>query len=205
METQTHQTSTTPTATRSTWAIDPAHSHVQFAVRHLVVSTVKGRFGDVSGTITLDEQHLARSSIDVEIDAATVDTREERRDAHLRSADFLGVERFPTITFRSTRVEPGRGDAFRVVGDLTIRGVTRRVVLDNTSLAVRRILKGRDREETDAFHGFRGSYPFHADFCAPSRGNEKGSAEGGVRYARGLFFRPRPDWIDLVAAWALKP
>ena len=130
METQTHQTPTTAMATRSTWSIDPAHSHVQFAVRHLVVSTVKGRFGDVGGTIALDEQHLAGSSVEVEIDAATVDTREERRDAHLRSADFLDVERFPTITFRSTRVEPGRGDAFRVVGDLTIHGVTRQVVLE---------------------------------------------------------------------------
>ena len=113
METQTHQTSPIAMAMRSTWAIDPAHSHVQFAVRHLVVSTVKGRFGSVSGTITLDEQHLASSSVDVEIDAATVDTREERRDAHLRSADFLDVERFPTISFRGTRVEPGRGAAFR--------------------------------------------------------------------------------------------
>jgi polyisoprenoid-binding protein YceI len=130
METQTHQTPTTALATRSTWAIDPAHSHVQFAVRHLVVSTVKGRFGDVSGTITLDEQHLAGSSVDVEIDAATVDTREERRDAHLRSADFFDVERFPTITFRSSRVEPGRGAALRIVGDLTIHGVTRQVELE---------------------------------------------------------------------------
>ncbi len=130
METLTHQTPTIPMATRSTWTIDPAHSHVQFAVRHLVVSTVKGRFGHLSGTITLDEQHFAGSSVEVEIDAATIDTREEQRDAHLRSADFLDVERFPTITFRSTRVEPGRGDAFRIVGDLTIRGVTRQVVLE---------------------------------------------------------------------------
>ena len=130
METQTHQTSTTVLATRSTWAIDPVHSHVQFAVRHLVVSTVKGRFGDVSGTIVLDEQRLAGSSVDVEIDAATIDTREGQRDAHLRSADFLDVEHFPTITFHSTGVEPGRGGALRIAGDLTIRGVTRRVELE---------------------------------------------------------------------------
>lgn len=130
METQIHQTSTIAMATRSTWAIDPAHSTAQFAVRHLMVSTVRGRFDRVSGTITLDEQHLANSSVEVEIDAATIDTREERRDAHLRSADFLDVERFPTIAFRSTGVEPGRGGAFRILGDLTIRGVTRRAVLE---------------------------------------------------------------------------
>lgn len=130
METLTQQTSTTATATQSTWAIDPAHSNVQFAVRHLMISTVRGRFFGVGGTITLDEQNLAGSSVVVEIDAATIDTREERRDTHLRSADFLDAARFPTNTFRSTRVEPRRGDAFRIVGDLTIRGVTRQVVLE---------------------------------------------------------------------------
>jgi transposase len=78
-------------------------------------------------------------------------------------------------------------------------GVPRRVVLDNTSLAVKRVHKGRDREETDAFHGFRGSYPFHADFCAPRKGNEKGSVEGAVRYLRGLVFRPRPEVESLEA------
>ncbi len=129
METLTRQTATTTTTTRGIWVIDPAHSSVQFAVRHLLVSTVRGRFGGLGGTITLDEQDLASSSVDVEIDAATIDTREEQRDAHLRSADFLDVARFPTITFRSTGVEPRRGDAFRTAGDLTIHGVTRQVVL----------------------------------------------------------------------------
>ena len=130
METLTHQTSTIAMATRSTWAIDPAHSNAQFAVRHLMVSTLKVRFGSVRGTITLDEQNLASARVEVKIDAATIDTREEQRDAHLRSADFLDVERFPTITFHSTRVEPGRGGASRIVGDLTIRGVTRQVVVE---------------------------------------------------------------------------
>jgi polyisoprenoid-binding protein YceI len=130
MDTQTQQTATIPIVTRTTWVIDPAHSNAQFAVKHLLISTVRGRFGRVTGTITLDEQHLANSRVDVEIDTASIDTREEQRDTHLRSADFLDVEHFPTITFRSSHVEPGRGDAFRVVGDLTIRGVTRHVVLD---------------------------------------------------------------------------
>lgn len=121
---------TTPIFT--TWAIDPAHTDVGFAVKHLMISTVRGRFGNVRGTIQLDESDLAGSSVEVEIDAASIDTRQEQRDAHLRSADFFDVEKFPLITFRSRAVESLGDGRFKVTGDLTIHGVTREVVLAAT-------------------------------------------------------------------------
>jgi polyisoprenoid-binding protein YceI len=122
-------TAMTPTAA-TTWAIDPAHSVVELAVKHMMFSTVKGRFTTVAGTIDWDEGNLAASSVSAEIDAASVDTGEPKRDGHLRSADFLDVEAFPSITFASTGVVPrGRG-RFVLVGDLTIRGVTQEVSLE---------------------------------------------------------------------------
>ncbi|HZP43177.1 MAG TPA: YceI family protein [Candidatus Binatia bacterium] len=114
----------------SDWTIDPAHTSAGFAVRHMMVSTVRGTFGTVRGRVTLDPNDLTKSSVDASIDAATIDTRNEKRDAHLRSADFLDVERYPTIGFRSTRVTPAAGGHWRVEGDLTLHGVTRPVVLD---------------------------------------------------------------------------
>jgi polyisoprenoid-binding protein YceI len=110
------------------WRIDAAHSHVEFAVRHLMISTVKGRFGDVSGTVQVDPTDVARSVVDVSISVASIDTREAQRDAHLRSADFFDVDRFPTMRFRSTRIS-GDADELKVTGDLTIRDVTREVTL----------------------------------------------------------------------------
>ena len=122
-----------PQTGTSTWAIDPGHTLVEFSGRHMMVTTVKGRFKDVRGTLVIDEADPARSSVEVEIGAASLDTGNEQRDNHLKSPDFLEVERYPTITFKSTRVEPGDGaNRFRVIGDLTIRGVTREVVLDAT-------------------------------------------------------------------------
>lgn len=115
---------------RSTWAIDPGHTVAEFGVKHLMVSTVKGRFTGVSGTIELDEQDVTRSRVDVAIDVATVSTHDEKRDAHLRSDDFFAAEQFPQITFTSTKVEPNGKDRLNVTGDLTIRGVTRPVTLD---------------------------------------------------------------------------
>lgn len=115
---------------KSIWQIDPAHTEVEFAVKHMMISTVKGRFGEVSGTITLDEADLSGSSVEVEIDVASIDTRQADRDAHLRSADFFDVENHPKLTFRSRRVEATEGGGFRIVGDLTIRGETREVVLE---------------------------------------------------------------------------
>ena len=123
------------TAGVTVWTLDPAHSLVEFSAKHMMITTVKGRFADVKGTITVDEANPDRSVVEVEIDVASIDTRQEQRDAHLRSADFLDVETFPTITFRSKRVEGAHaeaGDSFRLLGDLTIRGVTREVVLDTT-------------------------------------------------------------------------
>ena len=115
----------------SSWQIDPAHSHVEFAVRHLMISSVKGAFGDVQGTVWVDESDARTVLVDVTIQVASIDTRQEQRDAHLRSADFFDAARFPTITFRSRMVEGSHHDGeFRLVGDLTIRGVTREVVLD---------------------------------------------------------------------------
>lgn len=117
----------------TTWTIDAAHSHVEFAVRHMMISTVKGRFGGVTGTVRTDESNPANAQVEVEIDAATIDTREAKRDAHLQSADFFDVGKFPTLTFKSTRVTDVAGDQFRLIGDLTMHGVTREVTLDVTS------------------------------------------------------------------------
>jgi polyisoprenoid-binding protein YceI len=119
----------TPTVATTRWQIDPTHTHVEFAVRHLMIATVKGRFADVSGTLELDEQDPSRSSVSVSIGAASLDTRVDQRDAHLRSADFFDVERFPTIRFVSTRVERTPDGAIALAGDLTIRDVTRPVTL----------------------------------------------------------------------------
>jgi polyisoprenoid-binding protein YceI len=126
--------SVTPAAAgTTTWNIDPSHSHVEFSVRHLMISTVKGRFAEVSGKVVTDEADPTRGQVEVNINAASIDTREAQRDAHLRSADFFDAENFPTLTFRTTRIAKASGDDLTVTGDLTIRGTTREVVLDVTS------------------------------------------------------------------------
>ncbi|HWM84864.1 MAG TPA: YceI family protein [Kofleriaceae bacterium] len=112
------------------WNIDAAHSGVQFAVRHMVISKVRGAFEKWQGAIDFDEQDPSASRVWVRIDAASIDTHEPKRDEHLRSADFLDVEKHPEIAFESRRVEKLKGDRYRVVGDLTIRGVTAEVELD---------------------------------------------------------------------------
>ncbi len=112
------------------WDFDLSHSSVNFHVRHLMVSKVHGRFTKWSGPLALDEQDLTKSQIDVSIDAASIDTREDKRDEHLRSADFLDVASFPAITFKSTQIEREGEDTYRVLGDLTIHGVTRPVALE---------------------------------------------------------------------------
>jgi polyisoprenoid-binding protein YceI len=114
----------------STWAIDPVHSVPEFSVKHMVISTVKGRFTKVEGAIMLDEANPANSSVKATIDVTTIDTGEAQRDTHLRSADFFDVEKFPTIAFTSSKVERKSDDEYKVTGDLTIRDVTRPVVLD---------------------------------------------------------------------------
>jgi len=115
--------------TAGTWQVDPSHSSVAFSVRHLMITNVRGRFAKFSGTVHVGDTPEA-SSVEVAIDAASIDTGHEERDAHLRSADFLDVERYPTVGFRSTRVEQVGEDRLRVTGDFTIRDVTRQVVLD---------------------------------------------------------------------------
>jgi polyisoprenoid-binding protein YceI len=125
-------TTTTPATTQTTWRIDPVHSHIEFSVRHLMITTVKGRFTGVDGTVTTDEANPANDSADVRIEASTIDTREPQRDAHLRSADFLDVEKFPHLTFKSTRIADRKGSEFTLVGSLTIHGVTKEVGLHVT-------------------------------------------------------------------------
>jgi polyisoprenoid-binding protein YceI len=112
------------------WRIDAAHAHVEFGVRHLMISTVKGRFGDIDGTVSVEDADAATAQIDVRIGAASIDTRVEQRDQHLRSPDFFDVERYPALTFTSKRVERSSPGELRVAGDLTIRDVTREVVLE---------------------------------------------------------------------------
>jgi polyisoprenoid-binding protein YceI len=128
-------TMTQPTTTTTTWTIDPTHSAVELAVKHMMFTTVRGRFKDVKGTIHIDAGNPANSTVDVEIAAASLDTGVADRDAHLRGADFLDVETFPTLAFRSTRIEGAfaeEGDKFRLTGDLTIHGVTKQVTLEGT-------------------------------------------------------------------------
>jgi polyisoprenoid-binding protein YceI len=112
------------------WNIDAAHTSINFSVRHMVVSKVRGRFGKYSGTIKLDDGDLARSSVEVSIDASSIDTGVADRDRHLRSPDFFDVERFPELTFRSRRIERVDGTRYRAIGELTIRDVKREVSLD---------------------------------------------------------------------------
>ncbi len=112
-----------------TWQIDPAHTNVEFTVRHMMISNVKGQFQKTSGTITTGSDP-ALAQIDATIDASSVDTRVERRDTHLKSPDFLDVAKYPTITFKSTKVEAAGPNKFKVTGDLTLHGVTKPVVLD---------------------------------------------------------------------------
>ena len=114
----------------STWAIDTRHSIVEFSVKHMMVSTVKGRFGAFDGTILWDQANPAASSVTASVDISSIDTNDGQRDAHLRSDDFFNTEQFPTATFRSTRIEPRSDSAWTIYGDLTIRDQTHPVVLD---------------------------------------------------------------------------
>ena len=133
------------------WTIDPAHSSAQFSVRHMMVSTVRGEFTRLSGTVELDEKDVTRSSVEATIDATTIDTRNERRDNHLKSADFFDVANHPTITFKSAKVDKVSDGRLKVTGDLTIRGITRPVVLDVEALSpVVRDPQGNLRSGTSA-------------------------------------------------------
>ena len=117
----------------TTWQLDASHSNIEFAVRHLMISTVRGRFGKLSGTVDLNDRDPAKTSVAVTIDAASLDTREAQRDTHLRSADFFEVEKFPSLTFKATGVTGNLASTFQLRGDLTIKGVTRPITLEVTS------------------------------------------------------------------------
>jgi polyisoprenoid-binding protein YceI len=134
-------------ATTTTWEIDPTHSSAEFSVRHMMVSNVKGQFGKITGEVSLDDKDPRKSTANVLIDATTIDTREPKRDAHLKSPDFFDVTKFPTITFKSTKVEKAGKAKFKLTGDLTIHGVTKSVVLsvDGPTADVKDIMGGLSR------------------------------------------------------------
>jgi polyisoprenoid-binding protein YceI len=113
----------------TTWKLDPSHSTIEFSAKHMMFTTVKGRFADVDATIVANDDSPEGASLEVTMQTASIDTRSEMRDNHLRSADFLDAEKFPTITFKSAAIA-GRKESFSITGDLTIHGVTRQVTLD---------------------------------------------------------------------------
>lgn len=122
-------------AAASTWTIDPEHSYVGFKIRHLMVSNVKGNFTTFNGTVELDDKDVAKSKVAVKIDTNSVDTNVQKRDEHLRSADFLDVAKYPAMTFTSKKIAQNGKDRLAITGDLTLRGVTREVVLDAEALS----------------------------------------------------------------------
>jgi polyisoprenoid-binding protein YceI len=126
---------TTGTAALSTWKIDPSHSAAEFKVRHMMISFVKGKFSGLSGVLKLDENDYTHSVVEVSIPAASVSTVDEKLDAHLKEADFFDVQNFPTLTFKSTSIRPLGDRDYEVTGDLTIRGVTKSVILSVRDLS----------------------------------------------------------------------
>jgi polyisoprenoid-binding protein YceI len=122
---------TTASATQAqTWTIDTSHSGAHFAVRHMMVSTVRGDMGKVTVTVNFDGKNLAAATVDATIDVTGISTRDEKRDAHLKSADFFDVATYPTMTFKSKKVAPNADGSFKLIGDLTMHGVTKEVTLD---------------------------------------------------------------------------
>jgi polyisoprenoid-binding protein YceI len=118
----------TPQISTTTWNLDPVHSVAEFKVKHMMISNVKGQFPKVTGKLTLDESELTKSQVEATIEAASIETRDPQRNAHLKSADFLDVEKFPTLSFKSTGVRRVGDGELAVEGNLTIHGVTRKVV-----------------------------------------------------------------------------
>ena len=135
----------------STWQIDPDHSSFQFKVRHLMVSNVKGDFTKVRGMVTIDEQNIANLKVEITIDAASANTGHAKRDEHLRSADFFDVTKYPTITFVSKKIERTGANTLKVMGDLTIRGVTKEITVD---------VEGPTPEVKDPGGNFRLDFPY---------------------------------------------
>ena len=127
-------TSTGPTSA-TTWNLDPIHSNAQFKVRHMMISNVKGKFSGLSGSLKLDETDYTHSSIEVSIPSASVSTVDDKLDAHLKNEDFFDVEKFPTLTFKSTSIRSTGDHDYEITGDLTIRGVTKSVTLSVNDLS----------------------------------------------------------------------
>lgn len=149
------------------WEVDRGHSSVEFAVRHMVVSKVTGDFNEFEGTITnFDGKTVAGASVEFTVQTTSIDTKSEKRDGHLRSADFFAADSFPTFTFKSDTIVPGEGNNFQIQGDLTIRGVTKPVTFDAEYLGV-----------IDAFGGQR------AGFTATTKINRK---DFGVNWSKSL-------------------
>jgi polyisoprenoid-binding protein YceI len=132
-----------PALAQSTWTIDSAHSSAQFQVRHLMISNVRGEFAKMSGNVVFDGKDYSTVKAEVVIQVASINTRESKRDDHLRSADFFDAAAHPTITFKSKQVQDVKGNKFKLAGDLTIRGVTKTVVLDVEATAP---IKGMNKE-----------------------------------------------------------
>jgi polyisoprenoid-binding protein YceI len=130
------------------WQIDPSHSNVEFSVRHLMIASVKGRFGEFAGSVNIDADDPTRPSVDVTVDVASIDTRQAQRDAHLRSPDFFDAEKWPKLSFRGNRVAGDTDSEFKLYGDLTIRDVTRPVVLSVT----------KEGEGSDPWGNFRAAF-----------------------------------------------
>jgi polyisoprenoid-binding protein YceI len=143
----------------ATWEIDTVHSSANFSIRHLMVSNVKGEFGKVTGTINVDEKDITRSTVEATIDATTIDTRHEQRDAHLKSPDFFDVAKYPTITFKSKKVEKAGEGKLKVTGDLTMHGVTKEVTLN---------VEGPSKEVKNPFNG-----ALHSGVAATTKLNRK--------------------------------
>lgn len=125
----------TPLAQAASYTIDPSHTHVQFSIRHLMVSNVKGEFSKLKGTVDFDPTKPEEMKIDVQIDATSINTRDSKRDDHLKSADFFDVTKFPSLTFKSKKIASVGDGKLRIVGDLSLRGVSKEVVLDVDSIS----------------------------------------------------------------------
>ena len=124
------ETISKPQTATTTWNIDPVHSVAEFKVKHMMISNVKGNFTSLKGILTLDENDVSKSQVEASIEAASINTREAQRDTHLKSADFFDVEKFPTLTFKSTSIKRVKDGELSVSGDLTIHGVTKSVVFE---------------------------------------------------------------------------
>ncbi|HEX9036079.1 MAG TPA: YceI family protein [Ktedonobacterales bacterium] len=133
-----------------TYAIDPSHSLIEFSVKHMMVSTVKGRFDKYNGEVEIDEANPVASKVNVTIETASINTNAEQRDGHLRSADFFDAEKYPTITFVSKKVQPLGGEKYLVTGDLTLHGVTREIPLEITREGVTTNMQGQNLQAFSA-------------------------------------------------------